>query len=157
MQAPEVREELHPLLAREARTDEFLADRGAVLSQQGRGSFLSAVLGGFLEATKTSPAPRQRELGADAHATNLAPADHKTILNTDADGNEIGGVQLPDVAVPLATPGGISAIRPSVSRVNYCRSSARTSGCHSRGRRPSKFMIRASRLPTAAARVMRRW
>ncbi len=53
MEAPEVREELHPLLARDARTDQFLTDRGMSLSQKGRDSFLSAVVGEFLEATKT--------------------------------------------------------------------------------------------------------
>src|SRR5215470_13147190 len=53
IQAPDVREELHPLLVRDARTDQFLTDRGVVLSHQGRDSFLSAVLGEFPEATKT--------------------------------------------------------------------------------------------------------
>jgi hypothetical protein len=76
VEAPEVREELHPLLARDARTDQFLADRGVVLSQQGRDSFLSAVFGEFLEATKTLRRRASGDWGPDQHEAKLSPAGH---------------------------------------------------------------------------------
>jgi integrase len=76
MRAPEVREELHPLLAREARTEQFLTDRGLALSQQGRDSFLSAVFGEFLEATKTLQRRAGGDWGPDQREAKLAPADH---------------------------------------------------------------------------------
>jgi integrase len=75
MQAPEVREELHPLLAREARTDQFLIDRGVVLSQQGQDGFLSAVIGEFLEATKTLQRRAGGDWGPDQREAKLAPGD----------------------------------------------------------------------------------
>ena len=75
MHAPEVREELHPLLAREARTDQFLTDRGVVLSQQGQDSFLSAVFAEFLEATKTLQRRASGDWGPDQREAKLAPAD----------------------------------------------------------------------------------
>src|SRR5260370_42041283 len=74
-QAPEVREELHPLLARDARTDQFLTDRGVVLSQQGRDSFLSAVLGEFLEGQKTLQRRASGGWGADKREARLDPAE----------------------------------------------------------------------------------
>jgi hypothetical protein len=76
MEAPEVREELHPLLARDARTDQFLIDRGMSLSQKGRDSFLSAVIGEFLEATQTLQRRASGDWGPDGHEAKLAPADN---------------------------------------------------------------------------------
>jgi hypothetical protein len=86
MQAPEVREELHPLLAREARTDQFLTDRGVVLSQQGQNSFLSAVLGEFLEATNTLQRRAGGDWGPDQREAKLAPADHSLAVVQKAKG-----------------------------------------------------------------------
>ena len=51
MEAPEVREEIHPKLADEAETAQFLATKGEVLTPAARTLFLDAVLHEFLEAT----------------------------------------------------------------------------------------------------------
>jgi hypothetical protein len=53
MHAPEVREELHPLLAHDARTEKFLTDRGVVLTETGRACFLSA--GCFIQLSFGGP------------------------------------------------------------------------------------------------------
>jgi integrase len=75
MQAPEVRDELHPALARETRTDQFLTDRGVVLTEAGRNAFLFAVLREFLEATKTLQRRAGGDWGRDKHLDKLAPVD----------------------------------------------------------------------------------
>jgi integrase len=75
-QAPEAREELHPSLAHDARTDKFLADRGAVLTEAGRDTFLSAVLWEFLAATKMLERRASGDWGPDKHLNLLAPQAH---------------------------------------------------------------------------------
>lgn len=79
-EASDVREELHPMLVRDARIDQFLADRGVTLSQRARDSLLSAVIGQFLAATKTLQRRASGDWGPDPHETSLAPADHSLAL-----------------------------------------------------------------------------
>jgi hypothetical protein len=69
MQAPEVRVELYPLLAREARTDQFLTDRGVVLSQQGKTAACPRCLESFWR-----PQRRSRRAGGIGGRTSVRPS-----------------------------------------------------------------------------------
>jgi integrase len=86
MQTPEVREELHPLLAHDAQTDKFLTDRGVVLTEAGRDAFLSAVLREFLTATKTLERRASGDWGRDKNLDKLAPPAPLTAANARAGG-----------------------------------------------------------------------
>jgi integrase len=87
-QPPEVREELYPLLARGARTDKFLADRGTVLTEAGRDAFLSGVLWEFLAATKTLERRAGGDWGPDKHLNRLAPPARLAATTAQVDGRE---------------------------------------------------------------------
>ena len=50
-EAPEVREQIHPLLADEAKTAQFLASKGEAMTPTAMRIFLDALLREFLEAT----------------------------------------------------------------------------------------------------------
>src|SRR5258708_36490286 len=104
MAAPEVREELQPLLASAARTDQFLTDRGMSLSQKGRDSFLSAVVGEFLEATKTLQRRGSGDWGPDRHEAHLAPADHSLAV-----------LQKGVPHTPLGKPKGLGTSAPTTT------------------------------------------
>jgi integrase len=57
----------------EARTNQFLTDRGIALTQAGRTSFLSAVVGQFLAATEILERRARGDWGTDKHEAELAP------------------------------------------------------------------------------------
>jgi hypothetical protein len=71
LDAPEVREEVHPRLADEAKTAQFLASKGEVLTPAAMKAFLDAVLQEFLEATDLL---KRRATG------NYAPDQHLQTL-----------------------------------------------------------------------------
>jgi hypothetical protein len=76
-EAPEVREEIHPVLADEAKTAQFLASKGEVLTPAAMTLFLDAVLSDFLAATDLLERRAKRDYGADQHLQTL-PEYRKT-------------------------------------------------------------------------------
>jgi hypothetical protein len=71
MEALEVREEIHPKLADEAKTAQFLASKGEVLSPAAMEMFLDAVLQEFLEAAKLLKRRASGDYTPDQHLQTL--------------------------------------------------------------------------------------
>jgi integrase len=70
-EAPEVREEIHPKLADEAKTGQFLATKGEVLTPAAKTLFLDAVIRQFLEATDLLQRRAAGDYAADQHLLSL--------------------------------------------------------------------------------------
>jgi integrase len=70
-EAPDVREEIHPKLADEATTAQFLASKGEVLTPAAMTGFLDAVLHEFLEATALLERRASRDYSSDRHLQTL--------------------------------------------------------------------------------------
>jgi integrase len=66
-EAPEVREEIHPKLADEAKTAQFLASKGEVLTPAAMTHFLDEVLREFLEATALLERRASGDYSPDPH------------------------------------------------------------------------------------------
>ena len=71
LEAPEVREEIHPKLADEAKTAQFLASKGEVLTPAAMELFLDAVLQEFLEATDLLRRRATGDYAPDQHLQTL--------------------------------------------------------------------------------------
>jgi integrase len=71
MEAPEVRTEIHPRLADEAKTAQFLASKGEVLTPTAMGMFLDALLGEFLTATDLLRRRAAGDYSPDPHLQTL--------------------------------------------------------------------------------------
>jgi len=71
MEAPEVREEIHPRLADEAKTAQFLASKGEALTPAAMGMFLDALLDEFLEATDLLQRRATGDYAPDQHLQSL--------------------------------------------------------------------------------------
>jgi integrase len=71
MGAPEVREEIHPRLADEAKTAQFLASKGEALTPAANGMFLDALLDEFLEATDLLQRRARGDYAPDQHLQSL--------------------------------------------------------------------------------------
>jgi hypothetical protein len=71
MEAREVREEIHPKLADEAKTAQFLASKGEVLTLAAMEMFLDAVLQEFLEAAKLLKRRASGDYSPDQHLQTL--------------------------------------------------------------------------------------
>jgi integrase len=71
MEAPQVREEIHPKLADEAKTAQFLASKGEVLTPAAMELFLDAVLQGFLEAADLLKRRASGDYSPDQHLQTL--------------------------------------------------------------------------------------
>jgi integrase len=71
LEAPEVRAEIHPKLADEAKTAQFLASKGEVLTPSAMTLFLDAVLYEFLEATTLLERRASRDYSPDKHLQTL--------------------------------------------------------------------------------------
>jgi integrase len=69
--APEVRQEIHPVLADEARTAQFLASKGEVLTSAAMTLFLDEVLHEFLAATARLQRIASRDYSPDQHLQTL--------------------------------------------------------------------------------------
>jgi integrase len=89
MEAPEVREEIHPKLADEAKTAQFLASKGEVLTPAAMELFLDAVLQEFLEAADLLKRRASGDYSPDQHlqtqpqyckAKPAAPRSGKTAM-----------------------------------------------------------------------------
>jgi integrase len=70
-EAPEIREEIHPKLADEAKTAQFLASKGETLTPTAMTLFLDAVLHEFLEATALLERRALRDYSPDQHLKTL--------------------------------------------------------------------------------------
>jgi Tripartite tricarboxylate transporter family receptor len=71
MEAPEVREDIHPKLADEAKTAQFLASKGEVLTPAAMEMFLDAVLQEFLEAADLLKRRASGDYSSDQHLQTL--------------------------------------------------------------------------------------
>jgi integrase len=71
MEAPEVRQEIHPRLADEAKTAQFLASKGEALTPAANGMFLDALLDEFLEATDLLQRRARGDYAPDRHLQSL--------------------------------------------------------------------------------------
>jgi integrase len=71
MRAPEAREEIHPRLADEAKTAQFLACKGEVLTPAAMTLFLDAVIHEFLTATRRLKRLAAGDYSADQHLLTL--------------------------------------------------------------------------------------
>jgi integrase len=71
MEAPEVRAEIHPRLADEAKTARFLANKGEVLTPAAMTLLLDEVLLEFLEATDLLKRRASRDYSPDQHLQTL--------------------------------------------------------------------------------------
>jgi integrase len=71
MEAPEIREEIHPKLADEAKTAQFLASKGEVLTPAAMEIFLDAALQEFLEAAKLLKRRASGDYSPDQHLQTL--------------------------------------------------------------------------------------
>jgi hypothetical protein len=66
-----VREEIHPRLADEAKTAQFLASKGEVLTPAAMSMFLDALVGEFLEAADLLRRRAARDYSPDQHLQTL--------------------------------------------------------------------------------------
>jgi hypothetical protein len=71
MEAPEIREEIHPRLADEAKAAQFLASKGEVLTPAAMEMFLDAVLQELLEAAKLLKRRASGDYSPDQHLQTL--------------------------------------------------------------------------------------
>jgi integrase len=81
LEAPEVRTEIHPRLAAEAKTDQFLASKGEVLTPEAMALFLNEVIRQFSEATKLLERKARRDYSPDQHLQTLPLYDRPNALN----------------------------------------------------------------------------
>jgi integrase len=72
MKAPEVREEIHPRLADEAKTAQFLVSKGEALTPAAMAMFLDAVIDEFLQATELLRRRAAGDYSPDQHLHTLA-------------------------------------------------------------------------------------
>jgi integrase len=113
LEAPEVRDEIHPRLTDEAKITQFLINKGEVLTPTAMTLFLDAVLHEFLTATELLERRAQRDYSPDQHLRTLPEYRGKT-APTIAPRSGKSAMQLFEAHIPAANlaAGTIKRRRP---------------------------------------------